>query len=59
MFGEEAMTPKEIKLKGPRMKVTKSDNEDEKVTKDIIEIERLQAVYNLRKYQKETKGLER
>ena len=55
LYGEEAMTPEEIKFQGPRTNV--QIIEEEQVTsKDLLEEERMKAIQNLEKYQKETKN---
>jgi hypothetical protein len=52
MYGEEAVTPEEIKLKSLR---TQTQNKDIETAKETLEEIRLQAVTNLEKYQEETK----
>ena len=55
LYGEEAMTPKEIKFEGIRTNV--QIIEEEQITsKDLLEEERMKAIQNLEKYQKETKN---
>jgi hypothetical protein len=52
LYGEEAMTPEEIKFGSWRTRA--STNEDLAATVDIIEMVKLQAAQNLSKYQDET-----
>ena len=55
LYGEEAMTPEEIKFGGLRTNV--QIIEEEQITsKDLLKEERMKAIQNLKKYQKETKN---
>jgi hypothetical protein len=56
MYGEEPVTPEEIKLRSARTntKVIHSHSEDE--SKDLLEPDRMKAVKNLQSYQNETKA---
>jgi hypothetical protein len=57
LFGTEAMTPEEIKNESMRvLKAKQSEEADQKVEKDMIELTILEAVENIEKYQKETKA---
>jgi hypothetical protein len=56
LYGEEAMTPEEIKFEGPRTNVETLDEEKQATSKDLLEEERMKAIQNLEKYQKETKS---
>lgn len=53
LYGEEAVTLEEIK-KGS-LGTTASSEEDQSALKDLMEIDRLEAVLNLEKYQEETR----
>ena len=55
LFGSEAMTPKEIKNESLRVIKTQANNEADELDKDLIEINVLEAVKNLDKYQQETR----
>ena len=50
------MTPKEIKFEGPRTNVSIIEEEEQATSKDLLEEERMKAIQNLEKYQKETKN---
>jgi hypothetical protein len=54
LYGAEAMCPEELANKSARVLVG-SSRESEEVDKDVVEIDRLEAVQNLLKYQEETK----
>jgi hypothetical protein len=54
LFGDEAVTPKEIKMGSARVTASTQDHENEKVSKDTIEESRLEAIEHIRKYQAET-----
>jgi hypothetical protein len=56
LYGEEAMTPEEIKFEGPRTNVETLDEEKQATSKDLLEEERMKAIQNLEKYQKKTKS---
>jgi hypothetical protein len=57
LFGTEAITPEEIKNESMRvLKAKQSEEADQKVEKDMIELTILEAVENIEKYQKETKS---
>jgi hypothetical protein len=57
LFGTEAITPEEIKNESMRvLKAKQSEEADQKVEKDMIELTILEAVENIEKYQKETKA---
>ena len=56
LYGEEAMTPEEIKFEGPITKVQIIEEEELMISKDLLEEERMKASQNLEKYQKETKN---
>ena len=55
-YGEKAMTPEEIKFEGPRTNVQIMEEEEQITSKDLLEVERMKAIQNLKKYQKETKN---
>ena len=55
LYGEEAMTPEEIKLQGPRTNI-QIIKEEQVTSKDLLKEERMKAIQNLEKYQKETKN---
>jgi hypothetical protein len=54
LYGAEAMCPKELANESARVLVG-SSRENEEVDKDLVEIDRLDAVQNLLKYQEETR----
>ena len=56
LYGEEAMTPEEIKFKGPRINVQIIEEEEQVTSKDLLKEERMKEIQNLKKYQKETKN---
>jgi hypothetical protein len=56
LYGEQAMTPEEIKFEGPRTNVQIIKEEGQRTSKDLLEEERMKAIQNLEKYQKETKS---
>ena len=56
LYGEEAMTPEQIKFEGPRTNVQIMEEEEQITSKDLLEEERMKAIQNLKKYQKETKN---
>jgi predicted solute-binding protein len=56
LYGEEAMTPKEIKFQGPRINIQILEEEEQVTSKDLLEEERMKAIQNLEKYQKQTKN---
>ena len=50
------MTPKEIKFQGPRTNVQIIEEEEQVTSQNLLEEERMKAIQNLDKYQKETKN---
>ena len=50
------MTPEEIKFEGPRTNVQIMEEEEQMTSKDLLEEERMEAIQNLEKYQKEIKN---
>jgi transposase InsO family protein len=54
LFGDELVTPKEIKLGSARVIASAQDQDNEKVSKDTIEESRLEGVEHIRKHQAET-----
>jgi len=56
LYGEEAMTPEEIKFEGPRTNVQIIEEEEQITSKELLEEERMRAIQNIEKYQKETKN---
>jgi hypothetical protein len=54
LFRDEAITPEEIKLGSARVVTSDQELDNEKVTKDVIEESRLNAIEHIRKYQIET-----
>jgi hypothetical protein len=56
LFGEEVVTPKEIKFKSARTKLEAVYNLIEAETKDLLEPERMKALKNLHTYQAEMKA---
>jgi hypothetical protein len=54
LFGTEAMTPEEIRMRVQKAK--EIEEVDIKVEKDMIELTILEATENIEKYQKETKA---
>jgi hypothetical protein len=54
LYGAEAMCPEELDNESARVLVG-SSCESEEMDKDLVEIDRLDAVQNLLKYQEETK----
>jgi len=56
LYGEEAMTPEELKFEGPRTNVQIIEEEEQVTSNDLLEEERMKAIQNHKKYQKETKN---
>ena len=56
LYGEEALTPEEIKFEGPRTNVQIIKEEEHIISKDLLEEERMKAIQNLEKYPKEKKN---
>jgi hypothetical protein len=56
LYGEEAMTPQEIKFQVLRMNIQILEEEEQVTSQDLLEEERMKAIQNLEKYQKETKN---
>jgi hypothetical protein len=56
LYGEEAMTPEEIQFQGPRINIEVIDEDQQITNKDLLEEERMKAIQNLEKYQKETES---
>jgi hypothetical protein len=54
LYGAEAMCPEELANESARVFVG-SSRQNEEVDKDLVEIDRLDAIQNLLKYQKETR----
>jgi hypothetical protein len=54
LFGDEVVTPKEIKMGSARVIALTHDHETDKVFKDAIEKSRLEAVEHIGKYQAKT-----
>jgi hypothetical protein len=54
LFGDEAITPKEVRTGSIRTLASAEDEEDCKITKDTIKGTRLQAIDHINKYQAET-----
>jgi hypothetical protein len=54
MFGDEAITPKEARTGSIRTLASTEDEGDCQITKDTIEVTRLQAIEHINKYQAET-----
>jgi hypothetical protein len=52
LYGEEAMTPEEIKFQGPITNIQILEEEEQVTSKDLLEEERMKAIQNLEKYQK-------
>jgi hypothetical protein len=50
------MTPKEIQFQGPRTNIKIIDEDQQMTSKDLLEEERMKAIQNLEKYQKETES---
>ena len=59
LYGEEAMTPEEIKFEGPRINVQIMEEEEQITSKDLLEEERMKAIKNLKKYKKQRIGITR
>jgi hypothetical protein len=55
-YGEEAMTPEEIKFQGLRTNVQIIEEEKQIISKDLLEEDRMKAIQNLEKYHNETKS---
>jgi hypothetical protein len=56
LYGEEPVTPEEIKLHNARTNTEAIYSPTEAESKDLLEPERMKAVKNLQSYQKETKA---
>jgi hypothetical protein len=56
MYGEELVTPEEIKLRNARTKAEATYSPTEVESKDLLEPERMKAVKNLQSYQNETRA---
>jgi hypothetical protein len=54
LFDDEAITPEEARMGSIRTLALAEDEEECKITKDIIEGTRLQAIDHINKYQAET-----
>jgi hypothetical protein len=54
LYGAEAMCPEELANESARV-LARSSRENEEIDKDLVEIDRLDAVQNLLKYQEETR----
>ena len=50
------MSPEEIKFEGPRTNVQIIEEEEQVTSNDLLEEERMKAIQNLEKYQKETQN---
>ena len=55
LYGEEAMTPEEIRHKSLRAIKSEAEEQDELLDKEIVESVRLEAVHIIQRYQSETK----
>jgi hypothetical protein len=55
-YGEEGMTSEEIQFQGPRTNIEIIDEDQQMTSKDLLEEERMKAIQNLEKYQKETES---
>jgi hypothetical protein len=47
LYGEEAMTPKQIQFQGPRTNIEIIDEDQQMTSKDLLEEERIKAIQNL------------
>jgi hypothetical protein len=56
LYGEEAMTPEEIKFQGPGTNIQMLEEEEQVTSKDLLKKERMKTIQNFEKYQKETKN---
>jgi hypothetical protein len=56
LYGEEAMTHEEIQFQCPTTNVEIIDEDEQVTSKDLLEEERIKAIQNLEKYEKETKS---
>jgi transposase InsO family protein len=56
LYGEEPITPEEIKLHSTRTKTKATHSPSEAKSKDLVELEHMKAVENLQYYQNETKA---
>jgi hypothetical protein len=56
LYGEEPITPEEIKLHSTRTKTEATHSPSEAKSKDLVELEHMKAVENLQYYQNETKA---
>jgi hypothetical protein len=56
LYGEEAMMPEEIQFQGPRTNIEIIDEDEQMTSKYLLEEERMKAIQNLEKYQKEIKS---
>jgi hypothetical protein len=54
LLGDEAVTPKEVKLGLARVTTSTQDQDDEKISNDVIEESRLEAIEHIRRYQSKT-----
>jgi hypothetical protein len=54
LFGDEAITPEEARIRSIRTKASSKDEADCQITKDTLEGTRLQAIEHINKYQAET-----
>jgi hypothetical protein len=54
LFGDEAITPEEARTGSIRTLASAENEEDCKITKDIIEGTRIQEIDHINKYQAET-----
>jgi hypothetical protein len=56
LYGEEPVTPDEIKLRSARTRVEAIHNPTKAEAKDLLEPERMKAIENLQSYQNETRA---
>jgi hypothetical protein len=56
LYGEEPVTPEEIKYQSARTRMLATCSPTEAESKDSLELERMKAVENLQSYQNETRA---
>jgi hypothetical protein len=56
LYGEELVTPEEIKLHSTKTKMEATYSPSEAESKDLLELERMKAIENLQSYQNETRA---
>jgi hypothetical protein len=56
LYGEEPITPEDIKFRSARTRTKTTYNPTKAESKDLLELEHMKAVENLQSYQNETRA---